>query len=303
MSKKRAEKTDLVLKNGGPVFKRDFLAPAKVNLFLKVLSRRPDGYHEISSLMQPISLYDEISIEIGGGSSIKISCSREDLPSGKDNLVFRAAELFFDKTGFRRAVSITLTKNTPVGAGLGGGSSDAATVLMGLNEMLGADLSEEELVGLGAGLGSDVPFFMMRSSAVASGRGERLRKVNLPPFDYVLINPGFPVSTPWAYNNLDLTKKHEDNILTYSDEAFMDPSRIKEFLVNDLEAVTLEKYPEITDLKKKLLDRGALGALMSGSGSTVFGVFSGQESALSAYESLKADLDESCLVFLARGLG
>ncbi len=278
------------------------LSPAKVNLFLKVLSKRPDGYHEIYSLMQPISLYDEVAIDVGEGDGITVSTDHAGVPAGKDNLAFRAADLVLRETGERRKVSIYIRKTIPVGAGLGGGSSNAATVLMGLNSFLGSPLSDQRLMELGASIGSDVPFFMLRSPALATGRGEVLKRVRLPAYTYVLVNPGFHVSTAWAYSNLDLTKKVEDNIFMYSEESLDSERNIRNFLHNDLEAVTAGKYPEISAIKGSLIETGALGALMSGSGPTVFGVFTDTDKAQEAFKTLKGSLDRGFSVFLAHGL-
>lgn len=294
---------DIAQKNTTSAEKRQvFLSPAKVNLFLKVLSKRPDGYHEIRSLMQPVSLYDEVTIEVVQGDAIFVSSDHAGVPGGRDNLAYRAAEQVLEAVGVKRKVSISIGKRIPVGAGLGGGSSDAATVLMGLNSLLGGQIDDKRLMGLGAGIGSDVPFFILKGSALASGRGEILKRVKLPRYDYVLVNPGFHVSTAWAYTNLDLTKKTEDNILLYS-EGPLDPELdIRDFLHNDLEAVTAARYPEITAIKRALVEEGALGSLMSGSGPTVFGVFQDAGKAEAAFERLKMTLNRGFSVFLAHGI-
>lgn len=279
-----------------------FLSPAKVNLFLKVLSKRQDGYHEILSLMQPVSLYDEVTMDVEEGDGITVSTDHAGVPGGKDNLAYRAADLVLREAGLKRKVTIFIGKRIPVGAGLGGGSSDAATVLMGLNSFLGSPVDKNRLMELGASIGSDVPFFILKSPALARGRGEVLKRVKLPSYGYILVNPGFHVSTAWAYNNLDLTKKAEDNILMYSEET-LDPERnIKDLLQNDLEAVTAGKYPEISAIKGALVEAGALGALMSGSGPTVFGVFPEPRKAEEAFQRLKGTLDKGFSVFLADGL-
>lgn len=282
--------------------KLKLLCPAKINIFLKVISKRPDGYHDIYSLMQPVSLYDELTIEVSEGEGIELRCPGTGLPEDSRNLGWRAAELFLNETGLKRKVSLEIKKNIPVGAGLGGGSSDAAGVLMGLDSMLEARLGEGRLRDLAARLGSDCPFFILRSSALASGRGEVLEKTVLPGYFYILINPGFQVSTAWAYNNFALTKGKEDNILTYSNGVFREISRIPEVLKNDLEAVTAEKHPEIAVLKRDLIEAGARGALMSGSGPTVFGVFPERSQAEAALKRLKAKLDKSHSIFLVQGL-
>jgi 4-diphosphocytidyl-2-C-methyl-D-erythritol kinase len=285
-----------------PEKRQTFLSPAKVNLFLRVLRKRPDGYHEIHSLMQPVSLYDEVAITVADGDGITVTADHPEVPGGKDNLVYKAAELILAEAGARKKVSVHISKRVPVGAGLGGGSSDAATVLMGLNSMLGCAVDEKRLMELGASIGSDVPFFILRGPALASGRGEVLERVKLPIYSYILINPGFHVSTAWAYSNLDLTKKPEGNILMYSEGFLNREHGVKDLLHNDLEAVTAKRYPEITAIKKALIEASALGSLMSGSGPTVFGVFQDEMKAREAFDRLKASLDKSFFIFLAQGL-
>lgn len=283
-----------------------FLCPAKVNLFLKVLGKRPDGYHEISTLMQPVSIYDELTVEIESGSGVEISCSSNQCPSGPSNLAYKAAELFLKKTGIGKKVKLSIVKEIPVGAGLGGGSSDAASVLIALNSMTGAGEAEETLMRLGAEIGSDVPFFILRSSAWASGRGTELKRVALPCYHYVLVNPGFHVSTAWAYGNLDLTKVNQDYNLSYSVEALSrtdNKGGLKGLLVNDLETATIAAHPALARLKDVLLENGADGALMSGSGPTVFGVFAGRDSAAAAFEAIKSGLPGGMMIFKAEGQG
>lgn len=276
--------------------------PAKVNLFLKVLGKRQDGFHDILSLIQPVSLYDEISLDVSEGEGISVECDHVDVPAGSENLAFRAAEVLLSEVKLRRAVYIKITKKIPVAGGLGGGSSDAAAVLMGLDRLLGLGLGEARLVEMAAKLGSDVPFFILRGPALARGRGEVLERVPLPPFHYCLVNPGFKVSTAWAYGNLDLTKKGEDNILTYSKESLERPENIKGLLFNDLESVTSRNHPEISRLEEILKGAGALGALMSGSGPTVFDIFADSVAATRASDVVKGEAPEGASVFTATGL-
>lgn len=282
--------------------KRAFKSPAKVNLFLKVLGKRPDGYHELATLMQPVSLFDELEISVTEGDGIDVVTDSAEAPGGEDNLAYRAARVFFQATAMRRRVEITLKKAIPVGAGLGGGSSDAAAVLMALNEMSGVWLPDGALMEMAARLGSDVPFFILKGPALAGGRGEKLKRVRLPELHYVLVNPGFHVSTAWVYSSLGLTKESENNNLLYSYEVPVSPEGVAAALVNDLEAVTARQYPEISGLKEKLRGAGALGALMSGSGPTVFGVFRSRDEAHRAYDALAAGVKGAAKVFLASGL-
>ncbi|MBE9531881.1 MAG: 4-(cytidine 5'-diphospho)-2-C-methyl-D-erythritol kinase [Proteobacteria bacterium] len=286
----------------------ELLSPAKVNLFLKVISKRDDGYHEILSLMQPISLFDVIRMKIEQGSAIStrvtgtgVDSYLPPVPDGPDNLAYQAAELFLKKAKLERAVDIEIDKKIPSGAGLGGGSSNAASVMMGLNEALGQPIEHDELMVISAEIGSDVPFFLLKGSALASGRGEKLERISFPLYDYVLVNPGFEVASGWAYDNLDLTKKDEDNMLMYSKSALMDSHHIKDLLVNDLEPAVLERYPQILDIKKEFSNTDAQGVLMSGSGPTVFAVYPDLEKARAAYESVSSRLKAPNKVFLVRG--
>ena len=293
----------------------NILCPAKVNLFLKVIGKRSDGYHEIRSLMQPVELFDEIILTVSEGDGITLECDVPSIPSGEENLAWKAAVLFLNETGIKRAVSIVLKKRIPPGGGLGGGSSDAAGILTGLNTILRAGLSEERLKAMAAGLGSDVPFFILRGPAFAYGRGEILERVTLPRLYYVLVNPGLHISTAWAYGNLDLTKKTKDNILIVSKGLAGSKEKVPPFckgglggieiaglLENDLDGAVLGKYPVIAVLKSLLKKAGAKGALMSGSGSTVFGLFFEEREAVEAITRLKGKLPVGCEVFLAAGI-
>lgn len=284
--------------------KTRYKSPAKVNLFLKVLRERTDGYHDILSLMQPVSLFDLIDIHVDDGDSLSVHVVNSPcVPDGPQNLAYMAAELFLKAANIKRAVQVDIEKQIPVGAGLGGGSSNAATVLMGLNDSLGMCIDPGELMVLSASIGSDVPFFLLKGSALASGRGEVLERISIPLYGYILVNPGFEVSSGWAYDNLDLTKKDEDNMLLYSKSALMDIRRIEDLLSNDLEPAVLERYPQILEIKKKLLETGALGVLMSGSGPTVFGVYTDAERAGAAFKMIEGGLKAPETAFLVRGCG
>ncbi len=279
------------------------LSPAKINLLLKVTGKREDGYHDLFTVMQPVTLYDNVTIDAQDGDGMSLECDNALVPSDETNLACRAARLLLEKTGIKKRIEIVIDKNIPVGAGLGGGSSNAAAVLAALNTLLEAGLSTAELMKIGAEIGSDVPFFLLNGPALATGRGEVLERITLPLCHYVLINPGFHVSTAWAYGNLNLTKKPEDNILSYSQKAFERCGDIAARLVNDLESVTAARYPEISRLKNQLVENGAAGALMSGSGPTVFGLFLDQKGAARAVEAIRPTLVEACSVFLVQGAG
>jgi 4-diphosphocytidyl-2-C-methyl-D-erythritol kinase len=243
-------------------------APAKVNISFKVKGRRPDGFHEIETLMAPISLADRLTIEKSTrAGQIDFSCDDSSLPTGEDNLVVRAASLFRERSGNRSGLEINLEKNIPHGAGLGGGSSDAATTLLGLNELLEAGLAEEELIQLGAALGSDVPFFVTRSAAVCRGRGELVTPVRLETkFRLLLLKPDFGVPTPWAYRQWKDSRE-----LAEIDYSPQEVGGIRFF--NDLERPVFEKFVFLAHLKNWLRRQPEVAvALMSGSGSTLFAV-------------------------------
>jgi 4-diphosphocytidyl-2-C-methyl-D-erythritol kinase len=264
------------------------LTPAKINLFLHIIGRRRDGYHDLASLMCCISLFDEVIMNFGvRGTSIV--CSHPDVPENETNLAHRAASLFLDAMKLNDGVQIVLDKQIPVAAGLGGGSSDAAGVLLGLNHHFGEPFSRDQLMRMGLSLGADVPFFIFQKPALATGIGENLQAYSgLPRHHIILVNPGFKVSTAEIYRNLNLRltkcKKKLTNALLKNrgfDAAL--------HLCNDLETVTASAHPEIHTIKEQLKNRGALGALMSGSGPSVFGIFAGVESARSARDALASD--------------
>jgi len=249
----------------------NLLAPAKINLCLHVLGRRPDGYHELAMLMQRVSLYDEVGLELTEDGRVRLECAGLVLAPGEENLVVRAARSLLQATGCQQGVAIRLDKRIPVAAGLGGGSSDAAAVLLGLNRLAGLGLSRQELMDIGLTLGADVPFFVLEQAAWATGIGERLEPLtSLPQVSYVLVNPGIPVSTAWVYQNLRLTPKGD---LTKLREFPRTVEGLVRLLHNDLESVTGSRHPEIAEIRRRLQDHGALGTLMSGSGATVFGLF------------------------------
>ncbi len=260
-------------------------SPAKVNLHLRVLRRREDGYHDILSLMQRISLCDEMTFK-PLADRIVVRCPDSALPEGEGNIAYRAAAAFYARTGIGPGVEITIRKRIPVAAGLGGGSSNAATTLMTLNEIAGDPLTGEELMEMGAELGADVPFFMFGTAAWASGIGDRLSEApSLPPLWFVLLNPGFPVSTKMVYRELNLGLTNGSN--NYSIPRFYTVDDVIGGLTNDLEKVTLRHHPVLGHFKTLMLENGARGALMSGSGPTVFGIFADEESALLAEKNLR----------------
>ena len=264
------------------------LSPAKINLFLGVSGKRPDGYHDLLSLMCPISVYDVLTLDFDK-PVMGISCSHPGVPQDMTNLAWRAAQLFFDRAGISGGLHIGIEKHIPVAGGLGGGSSNAASVLMALNRHYGSPFDSASLSDMGLSLGADVPFFLFQGPALASGVGEKLVSwKNFSPFRIVLISFDFSVSTAAVYKNLNLGLTKCKKII--KDNPFercrFDPAR---HLCNDLETVTLSLFPVIREAKKALGNCGAEGSLMSGSGPTVFGLFSDAKKAEDAYLSVSAE--------------
>ncbi len=242
------------------------LAPAKINLSLKVLGKRDDGFHEIETIIAPISLCDELNSE-NQARWIDFQCDDPSVPSGEDNLVVRAAKIFFEATKQETGVSIQLKKNIPHGAGLGGGSSDAASTLIALNELFETKLPREALAKMAESIGSDVPFFIFQSAASCKGRGELVTPTKLgEPLSILLLKPEFGVASAWAYKRWQDSREIPG--VSYAPQEFS--NRV---LVNDLERPVFEKFVFLAQIKVWLLQQPEVGAaLMSGSGSTIFAV-------------------------------
>ena len=274
-------------------------APAKINLALEVAGKRPDGYHEVAMIMQSVSLHDTLILSLQE-SDITLMCDRPELPCDHSNLAYRAAELLRREVGVARGVKIELNKRIPLAAGLAGGSTDAAAVLKGLNRLWGLALSPVELEQLAARLGSDVPFCLWGGTSLATGRGEMLTP--LPDFTghgVVLVNPPLQVSTAWVYGNYrGAAGNHRRDIssLRRSIEQ-QDFAAVADTLFNDLETVTVPAYPQVAEIKDQLLQAGAAGVLMSGSGPTVFALT--PDFASAAELAGRAALGEDVAVFIA----
>ncbi len=259
-----------------------FKTPAKINLGLCILGKRPDGYHELETLLQMVSLYDEIDLE-PAPKGVALDCDSPNIPKDASNLVVRAAALLEEACPEKSSgARIRLKKNIPAGAGLGGGSGNAAGVLMGLNRLWDLKLSPERLSHLAAKLGSDVPFFLGSPCALGTGRGEIVHPVKPSgKFSVVLVYPGFPIATSEVYGALKIKLTNPGNHISIL-KKFLSESEIAALgsqLHNDLEPVVEKRFPEIEAIKSELLAHGAKGALLSGSGSTVFGIFDNPEHA------------------------
>jgi 4-diphosphocytidyl-2-C-methyl-D-erythritol kinase len=274
-------------------------AYAKINLALEVLSRRPDGYHEIRTVMQTVGLYDELIFEKTTAEGISLRTDSPAVPADEGNLAHRAAALVFAHHPAPGGVAVTLKKNIPVAAGLAGGSSDAAAVFHGLNELFDLQMTGEEMQGLGLQIGADVPYCLTGGIALAEGVGERLTPLPpLPPCHILLVKPDLAVSTRWVYDNLRLTETAPrlavDGVIAALRR--QDLAGIAAHMDNTLETVTVAAHPIIGEIKRQMRDLGALNALMSGSGPTVFGLFDDGEKAEFAYNEMFAHFPLSFLV-------
>jgi 4-diphosphocytidyl-2-C-methyl-D-erythritol kinase len=274
------------------------LAPAKINLSLRIFRRRSDGFHQIETFIAPLSLWDEIQIERRGKQEIKFYCDDRSLPKGDENLAVRAANAFFKATRINEGVSLRLKKRIPHGAGLGGGSSDAASTLLALNELFDTKLSRETLARMAETIGSDVPFFIFQSAAICKGRGELVNPVKLrKKLSILLLKPGFGVPTEWAYSRW----RDSRGILGVSYKA---QDFAGQTLVNDLERPVFEKFIFLAELKTWLLKQREVGAaLMSGSGSAMFAVLRSKADADRVAEKAKMELDPELWICACETIG
>lgn len=265
-------------------------ALAKINLGLDVVRRREDGYHEVRMIMQTIHLYDRLEIKKTGSADITMETNLSFLPTNENNLVYKAAKLLKDEFEIKEGVHVNLKKHIPVAAGMAGGSTDAAAVLYGMNRMFGLGFSKKELMERGVKIGADVPYCLMRGTALAEGIGEDLSA--LPPMvkcPVLIAKPSVNVSTKFVYENLKLddTTVHPDIDALVADIQAQDLKKIAADMGNVLETVTIPNYPVIADIKQHMLEHGAINAMMSGSGPTVFGLFEKEETAQEAFTAMK----------------
>lgn len=272
-------------------------APAKINLYLNVIGKREDGYHDIESLMQTIDLYDEITLE--KSDSLELECNDPLLPKNQDNIALKAAVILQNKIHFP-GVKITLKKNIPYGSGLGGGSSDAAFVLRGLIDLYNLKPTNSEKMEIAAGVGSDVPFFLSGGQAIVSGRGENVKPVRVPlDYSLVIIAPQTKSSTAEAYKKvkISLTRENRPSLLL---KRKIEPSRFYKMIglfSNDLEKTVLAAMPELRDYKNLLLRSGALFSSLTGSGSAVFGIYPLGDL---DKEEIEKSINNNCRVFFCR---
>lgn len=266
-------------------------ALAKINLGLDVVRRREDGYHEVRMIMQTIHLYDRLDIKRTKESGIQIQTNLSFLPVNENNLIYKAAKLLMDEFSITDGVSVKLDKRIPVAAGMAGGSTDAAAMLFGMNRLFSLGLTKRQLMERGVQIGADVPYCIMRGTALAEGIGEELSQ--LPPMVKCLVliaKPSISVSTKFVYQNLKLddTTVHPDIDLLIDDIRAKNLYDIAAHMGNVLETVTIPNYPVIDEIKKHMLSHGAVGAMMSGSGPTVFGLFDDEATAKKAYKAMRS---------------
>jgi len=266
---------------------------SKINLTLNILARRQDGYHDIETIMQSINLADKISIK-EEKEGIKIKCSHPLVPVDSQSLTYRTAEKILNRYRITKGVKIEIDKKIPLASGMAGGSANSASILVGINKLFTLNLSNKDLREIGEELGMDVPFCIQNGTALAYHKGEKVTPLPLinPPLWIITINPGFEIPTKWAYNNLDLDqiKKEKNNT-----KAMLRALKVRKLqgiatnLFNSFEGLVIEKYPEIGEIKDRLIEEGALGALMSGSGPTVFGIAQNRGQALKICKKLKSE--------------
>ena len=266
-------------------------AIAKINLGLDVVRRREDGYHEVRMIMQTIQLYDRLDIKRTQEPGIQIQTNLSFLPVNENNLIYKAAKLLMDEFSITDGVSVKLDKRIPVAAGMAGGSTDAAAMLIGVNRLFSLGLTKRQLMERGVQIGADVPYCIMRGTALAEGIGEALSP--LPPMvkcPVLIAKPSISVSTKFVYQNLKLddTTIHPDIDRLIDDIKAKNLHDIAAHMGNVLETVTIPNYPVIDEIKKHMLSNGAVGAMMSGSGPTVFGLFDDEDTAKKAYKAMRS---------------
>lgn len=264
-------------------------ALAKINLGLDVVRRREDGYHEVRMIMQTIHLYDKLDIAKTKEAGIAITSNLSYVPTNENNLVYKAGKLLMDEFDIKEGITVNLQKRIPVAAGMAGGSSDAAAMLYGMNQIFDLGLSRQELMDRGVKIGADVPYCLMRGTALAEGIGEKL--TSLPPMvkcPVLIAKPQISVSTKFVYQNLKLDENtiHPDIDQLVEDIQNKDLHAIAGHMGNVLESVTIPEYPVITEIKEQMMNSGAINSMMSGSGPTVFGLFEDEETARRAYDNI-----------------
>lgn len=273
---------------------------AKINLRLDVVGKRSDGYHDLLNFMERVTLYDEIEIKITE-KGLSVTCDHEDVPSDETNIAYKALKEILAYSSRNVGVQIHIKKKIPIASGMGGGSSNAAAVIKGVNQLLKLKMSKEKLIKIGLKVGADVPFFLFEGPALAQGVGEQLKKVKvMPKLLFLIVNPGIKVSTRMVYN-----KFYQDGRSVNPDEipnSFRTKRDIVKIMHNDLEKVTIKEFPIIGEIKNELVKSGAIASMMTGSGPTVFGLYSDKAKLTKAFEKMEKKAQEGWQVFMAENL-
>ncbi|MBR5047777.1 MAG: 4-(cytidine 5'-diphospho)-2-C-methyl-D-erythritol kinase [Eubacterium sp.] len=269
-------------------------AYAKVNLGLDIIRRREDGYHEVRMVMQTVKLFDLLTMKQNDSGEIHLSTNLPYLPTNEKNLVYRAIDMIRQEYKIREGVDVNLLKHIPVAAGMAGGSSDAAAAFVGMNQLFGLDIPQKTLLDYGVKLGADIPYCIMRGTALSEGIGEILTPLpSIPMCWFLIVKPTFSISTKYAYENLHLSDETRhpdiDGMVTAIRNQYL--PGITSRMGNVLEDVVIRDYPKITEIKETMLDMGAMNSLMSGSGSTVFGIYTSHDKAMEASRTFKLDPD------------
>jgi len=279
------------------------LSPGKVNLRLDILNKRKDGFHDLRSIMERVSFADELEISLLE-KGIELTCNNPDLPLDERNIVYQAAKEILAYSSRNIGVQIHITKNIPISSGLGGGSSNAAAILKGVNALLKLKLSREKLMKIGTKLGADVPFFLLDGPAVAEGIGHELKRIrSMPKLFMILVNPNMPVSTEWVYKNFIIESTEAVKPASVKIPSIFKTKRdVVKLMHNDLERVTTRRYPVVNEIKIALMKLGAMGSQMTGSGPTVFAIYADKVKREAAYDKLISVHGEEWKIFKAENL-
>lgn len=276
-------------------------SPGKVNLRLEVVGKRPDGYHELRSLMERVNIADEVTVKIVE-RNIQVTCDDESIPPDEGNIAFKAVKEILAYSSRNVGVEVHIKKRIPVAAGMGGGSSNAAAVIKAVNHLLKLKLTKEKLMKIGLKVGADVPFFLFEAPALAEGIGEQLKKIKaMPKLLFLIANPNISVSTRWVYGKLSLDPERQTAHLEVPN-SYRTKRDVAKIVHNDLEKVTVREYPVVAEIKDEMLKLGALVSQMTGSGPTVFGIFSDKAQLLKAYERMKKKTQKGWKVFMAENV-
>lgn len=275
-------------------------APAKVNLRLDVLRKRSDGFHDLRNVMERVSIHDEIQINIVE-KGLVVECEHEAVPENEENIAFRALKEILAYSSRNVGVEVKIKKNIPVASGMGGGSSNAAAVIKGINHLLKLKLSKEKLIKIGTKVGADVPFFLFEGPAIGEGVGDQLKRIkSIPKLLFLIVNPGIRVSTEAVYKKFNCNGNHVD--MEEIPSIFRTKRDVAKIFSNDLERVTIKEFPVIGEIKEEILKSGAIASLMTGSGPTVFGLFSDKNKLQKAYEKLGRKAKEGWRIFMAENI-